>query len=116
MPHSSSTAERDILLILAYCWLLALLPLFLWREDTGIQWHARNGLGLFLAETLLMVPLSLMALPVLLMFKGAGLLVVSAASFLLWLFILGVHIAGMRKALRGEKMIIPAVSAWAERI
>jgi len=116
MPHSSSTAERDILLILAYCWLLALVPLFLLREDAEVQWHARNGLGLFLAETLMVIPLGLMALPVLLVFQGAGLLVVSAASFLLWLAILGVHIAGMRKAHRGERMLIPAVSAWAERI
>jgi uncharacterized membrane protein len=108
--------ERDLLLILAYCWLLALVPLFLRREDRDLQWHARNGLGLFIAETLLMIPLGLVAVPFLLVFKGAGLLFVFILSFLLWLFLLALHLSGMRRALRGERLAVPVVSGWAERI
>ena len=119
-PEPSSAlagfSERDLLLILAYCWLLALVPLFLRREDRELQWHARNGLGLFLAETLLMIPMALAAIPILLFFKGAGLLVVFTLSFLLWLFILALHLSGMRKALRGGRLTVPVVSGWAERI
>jgi len=109
-------SERDLLLILAYCWLLALVPLFLRREDGELQWHARNGLGMFIAETLLMIPLGLMAVPFLLAFKGAGLMMVFACSFLFWLFILALHLVGMRKALRGGRLTVPVVSGWAERI
>jgi len=109
-------SERDLLLILAYCWLLALVPLFLRREDGELQWHARNGLALFIAETLLMIPLGLATVPLLLLFKAAGLMVVFTFLFLFWLLILALHLVGMRKALRGERLAVPFVSGWAERI
>ena len=43
------------MIVLAYLWLLALVPLFAAREDPDIQWHAKHGIVLMAAEVLALV-------------------------------------------------------------
>ena len=40
------------MIVLAYLWPLALVPLLLEKQDPEVQWHAKHGLVLMIAELL----------------------------------------------------------------
>src|SRR5262245_36673310 len=42
--------NRAVMIVLAYLWLLALVPLLVEKDDAEVQWHARHGLVLLVAE------------------------------------------------------------------
>ena len=42
------------MIVLAYLWVLALVPLVVARQDPEVQWHAKHGLVLMIAELLLL--------------------------------------------------------------
>src|SRR5262249_22689966 len=56
--HSSSMPEvspnRSVMIVLAYLWLLALIPLLLEDKDAEVRWHAKHGLVLTVAELVLL--------------------------------------------------------------
>lgn len=104
---------RGPLLVLAYLWLFALLPLAFEKEDAEVRWHARHGLVLAVAELLgflawgaafLVVGVALPgAVPhMLLLGPWAGILV-------LW-----AHVLLAREALRGRRLRVPGLSRWAD--
>ena len=39
------SSDRTIMLVLSYLGILALIPLLMKKDDTEVQWHAKNGLG-----------------------------------------------------------------------
>jgi hypothetical protein len=45
--------NRKSMIVLAYLRPLALVPLLLGKDDAEVQWHARNGIGLMVAELVL---------------------------------------------------------------
>ena len=52
-PPPAGTApgsDRTIFLVLSYLGILCLIPLFVKKDDAEVQWHAKNGTVLFLAE------------------------------------------------------------------
>ena len=42
--------NRTVMIVLAYIWLLALIPLLVEKDDKEVQWHAKHGLVLMIAE------------------------------------------------------------------
>ena len=50
--------NRSAMLVLAYMWPLAVIPLFLTKDDGEVQWHAKHGLVLMAAELALLLGLS----------------------------------------------------------
>ena len=48
MPKDSS--NRGLLIVLAYLWLLVIVPLPHRKNDPEVRWHARHGLLLMAAE------------------------------------------------------------------
>ncbi len=116
MPLETEWSDRTALIVLAYFWILCLVPLFLRREDGELQWHARNGLVLFLVETAVILLLGLAGLPILLFFKGHGFLFLTAVFFLFWAVVLALHVACILRALQGRRLFVPGLSHWAERI
>ena len=98
------------MLILAYLGIFALIPLLVEKEDSEVQWHAKHGLVLLISWIVLaMVVAMLGQMPVV-----GGVLGCAVAPFL-WLVLCIVQIVGMVKALRGERMIIPGISDYADR-
>jgi uncharacterized membrane protein len=116
MSANADLNDRTIFLILAYFWILCLVPLFTRREDAEVQWHAKNGLALFLVETACILALALVGLPVLLLFRGHGFLFLTVLFFLFWALVLALHIGCVLKALQGGRFRIPGLTDWAERI
>lgn len=116
MSSNPQLSDRTALTVLAYFWVLCLIPLFTRREEADLQWHARNGLALFLAETAVILALAVLAVPMLLLFHGHGFLILTALFFLFWAGVLALHIVCVFKALQGGRFRVPLLTEWAERI
>jgi uncharacterized membrane protein len=102
------------MIVLAYLWPLALVPLLLEKQDAEVQWHAKHGLVLTAAEILAVIAFTVVtSLVSVLNFSlgcALGLLVV-----FIWAAILIVHIVAIVKGLAGSRLTIPVVSDFANR-
>jgi hypothetical protein len=114
MPESTVSANRSVMIVLAYLWLLALVPLVLEKHDPEVQWHAKNGLVLAVAELALIVTYIVMTSIVSLATFGLG-CVLSLLFVFGWVGILALHIAAIVKGLNGGRLIVPGISEYASR-
>src|SRR4026207_1023360 len=74
-PHMSdlgASPTRGVMIVLAYLWLLALVPLLVERRDPEVQWHAKHGLVLMIAELILLFGYTVMTSIVSLRATGGG--------------------------------------------
>jgi uncharacterized membrane protein len=115
--HSAIVPEppnRGVMIVLAYLWPLAVVPLLLDKGDPEVQWHAKHGIVLMVAELVLLFAYIMMTSLVSLATFGLG----CALSLLLvfgWIAVLGVHIVAMVKGINGGRLILPVVSDYASR-
>ncbi len=111
-PPSGGSENRGIMIVLAYLWPLAVIPLLVEKDDREVQWHAKHGLVLFAAE--IVVWIVLFAVSALLSSFDCG-----CTGCLLysgfWIAILVVHILCIVKGVKGERFIIPQISQLADR-
>jgi uncharacterized membrane protein len=114
MPESTVSANRSVMIVLSYLWLLALVPLVLEKHDPEVQWHAKNGLVLAVAELALIVTYIVMTSIVSLATFGLG-CVLSLLFVFGWVGILALHIAAIVKGLNGGRLIVPGISEYASR-
>ena len=56
-PRSPSPSRRGAMVVLAYLWPLAIVPLLTSRDDPELSWHARQGLLLMAAELPILIVL-----------------------------------------------------------
>ncbi|HUR35937.1 MAG TPA: hypothetical protein VM032_19170 [Vicinamibacterales bacterium] len=107
--------NRSAMLVLAYMWPLAVIPLVLTRDDVDVQWHAKHGLVLTAAELALLLALGIvMQLLTIITFGVASCLAVVAFVFL-WAGVLALHVFAIVRALHGQRLRIPGVSEYASR-
>ena len=114
MADVEPSPNRGVMIVLAYLWPLALVPLLLQRRDPELQWHARHGLVLMLAEGFLILVYFVIASFVSLASIGLGV----ALMMLLvggWVGILAVHVVAIIKGVNGSRLVIPRVSRYADR-
>ena len=102
------------MIVLAYLWPLAVVPLLVEKNDADVQWHAKHGLVLLAAELLLLMGLAVLTGLVGLATFAFG-CALSMFMILLWVAILGVHIVAMIKGMGGTRLIIPGISGYANR-
>jgi len=106
--------NRGVMIVLAYLWPLALVPLLLEKDDSEVQWHAKHGLVLMVAELAAIfayvIFTSLVSLATLGFGCVLGLLLVFA-----WVGIFAVHIVAILKGVNGGRLIIPGISEYANR-
>lgn len=106
------SSNRGVMIVLSYLWLLALVPLLVEKDDKEVQWHAKHGIVLMLAELFLWIAIyivqailgtilgclfALLTLPV-----GLGIIVV--------------HVLAIVKGIGGGRLIIPGVSQYVEKL
>jgi hypothetical protein len=103
------------MIVLAYLWLLALVPLLTEKDDPEIQWHAKHGIVLMGAELLLLLVYILIVSVVSLAALGLGLLLALFLVFA-WMAILVVHVVAIIKGVSGGKLLIPGVSEYVSRL
>ena len=117
-PPGGGTASpnRGLMIVLSYLGILALIPLLVEKEDREVQWHAKHGLVLFVAEIIIAVVLAIL---------GAVLTGVTAGldfgcggcvlQSIFWIVILVVHVMAIVKGVNGQRLIIPGISQYADR-
>jgi uncharacterized membrane protein len=112
MPGSAPSSNRNIMIVLSYLWLLALVPLLTEKNDKEVQWHAKHGIVLMAAEIILWIAMTAVNM-------ATGLLLGCLVGFfglILWFAILILHILCIVKGINGQRLIIPGVSEFAEKI
>ena len=106
--------NRTIMIVLSYLWLLAIVPLVAEKEDREVQWHAKHGLVLLVAEVVLWIAISIVQFAIIHVFAPLGCLV-SILSIVLWLGILVLHVLCIVKGVNGQRFLIPGISQYADR-
>lgn len=112
MPEPSP--NRAVMIVLAYLWLLALVPLLVEKEDPDIQWHAKHGIVLMVAEAVVLFAYVMMTSVVSLATLGLGCLLGLLLVFG-WVAVLGLHIVAIVKGVNGGRLIVPGISEYANR-
>ena len=111
---SEPSPNRGIMIVLAYLWPLALVPLLVEKDDAEVQWHAKHGIVLMVAEIIILIAFGMVTSIVSLATFGLG-CVLSMFVIFLWIAILGVHVIAIIWGINGKRFLIPGVSEYASR-
>jgi uncharacterized membrane protein len=103
------------MIVLAYLWPLALIPLLLEKQDAEVQWHAKHGLVLMIAELIAIFAYVTFTSVVSLATFGFG-CVLGLLLVFGWVGILALHIVAILKGVNGSRLIIPGISDYANRL
>jgi uncharacterized membrane protein len=116
-PASAPSGNRTVMIVLAYLGLLALIPFLVEKNDKEVQWHAKHGLVLLVAEVAFFIVFSIIlmilgSIPVLGCFAaGVGTLL----WFVVVIGILVIHIMCIVKGVNGQRFTLPYVSEYADK-
>ena len=80
-----------------------------------MQWHAKHGIVLMIAELILLFAYIMMQTLVSLASFGLG-CVLSIFIIFGWIAVLAVHVVAILKGINGTRLIIPGVSDYANRL
>ena len=105
-PTGTVSPNRGLMLVLSYLGILAIIPYVVEKNDPEVQWHAKHGLVLFVAEIILGIVLTMIThfVP----FAGCVL-------WMIWPLIFIFHIFLIVKAVNGQRVMIPGISEYADR-
>ena len=102
------------MIVLAYLWLLAVIPLLVEKQDPEVQWHAKHGIVLMIAELAGLFAYMLLTSIVTVAAFGLG-CILSLFLVFAWVGILALHVAAIIKGVNGGRLIIPGLSDYANR-
>jgi uncharacterized membrane protein len=105
------SSNRNVMILLSYLWLLALIPLVVEKDDREVQWHAKHGLVLAVAELVFWVAFQVVTF---MLGSFLGCLVAIFAPIIGLAFLI-VHIMAIVKGINGSRLIIPGLSQYADR-
>jgi uncharacterized membrane protein len=107
----TQSSNRGVMIVLSYLWLLALVPLLVEKDDKEVQWHAKHGIVLMVAEVVFWIAMSIVQIVL-----GSLLGCLFALLTLpIGLAIVAIHIIAMVKGVNGGRFIIPGLSQYADR-
>ena len=106
--------NRNLMIVLSYLWILFVVPLVAEKDDPEVQWHAKHGLVIFLAEIVLYAVVFVMGMVLDNIWSGFGCALNLASSFI-WLGFLVVRILAIVKGVNGQRFIIPGISDYVNR-
>jgi uncharacterized membrane protein len=106
--------NRGVMIVLAYLWPLALIPLLIEKDDAEVQWHAKHGIVLMVAELVAIFAYAMFTGLVSLVTMGFGCVLLLLLVFG-WVSILALHVVAILKGVNGGRLIVPGVSEYANR-
>jgi len=106
--------NRNLMIVLSYLWLLALIPLLVEKEDREVQWHAKHGLVLTVVEVVVMIGLQVVVMILGAISGGLGCIFTLLIPIFM-LAILIVHVLCIVKGINGQRFLIPGVSEFADK-
>ena len=107
--------NRGLMIVLAYLWILAIVPLLVEKNDREVQWHAKHGIVLMVTELVLWVAIVFLTSVVSLATLGLG-CVLSLFAVFAWMAILVLHAVAIVKGIGGGRLIVPGISQYADRL
>ncbi|HBL28600.1 MAG TPA: hypothetical protein DD490_17330 [Acidobacteria bacterium] len=102
------------MIILSYIWILFIVPFLVEKEDTEVQWHAKHGLVILIAEIVLQTALWIVGI-VLSQIWGSFGCILGIARMLVWVGFLAARIMAIVKGVNGQRLIIPGISEHVSR-
>jgi uncharacterized membrane protein len=107
-PPGEESSNRTLMIVLSYLWILFLVPLLVDKDDPEVQWHAKNGLVLTVAEIMLFVFLNIIVA------TGIGCIFAIFIPFLFVGFTV-IRIVCIVKGINGERFVVPGISKYADK-
>ena len=105
-------SDRTLMVVLSYLWILALIPLLTKKNDREVQWHAKNGLAILVAEIAVWILFTALT-----MFLGDMLgCGMSIVSCVVWIAFLVVRILCIVKGVNGQRYRVPFISDFADKM
>jgi uncharacterized membrane protein len=111
---SAVSPNRSLMIVLSYIWILFIVPFIAEKEDREVQWHARHGLVLTIAEFIFWIAYGILQVVLNKIFSGFG-CVMGLLGPLIGLGFLVVRILCIMKGVNGQRFIIPGVSQYVDR-
>src|SRR3954451_10015428 len=116
-PIGGGTApgsDRTVMVILSYLWILCLIPLLTKKDDNEVQWHAKNGLALLVAEIVVWVLFFVVGMVIRrILFAGCGVAVIEC---IIWIGFLVVRVMAIIKGVNGQRFRVPMISDFADKM
>jgi uncharacterized membrane protein len=108
-----ASSDRTLMVVLAYLWILALIPLIAKKEDREVQWHAKNGLVILGAEIILWILFTILGfiMPAD-MGLGCGM---ATLQCVVWIAFLVVRIIAIVKGVNNQRFRVPVISDFADK-
>ena len=115
-PATGGTVSpnRSVMIVLSYLWILAIVPLLVEKDDREVQWHAKHGLVLLVAEIVVWIAITVVSSVLGAVTAGLGCVVSMLTPFVSLAFLV-LHILCIVKGLNGQRFIIPGISQYADR-
>jgi len=108
----TQSSNRGVMIVLSYLWLLALVPLLVEKDDKEVQWHAKHGIVLMLAEIVFWIAIAIVQ-----MVLGSLLGCLFALLTLpIGLGVIALHVVAIMKGLNGGRLTVPGVSQYADKL
>lgn len=101
------------MVVLSYLWILALIPLLTKKEDREVQWHAKNGLAILVAEVAVWLLFFVIGMFMPSDMLGCGLATIQCV---VWIAFLVVRIIAIVKGVSGQRFRLPLVSDFADKM
>ena len=111
---TTPSPNRSLMIVLAYLWPLAIVPLLVEKNDADVQWHAKHGIVLMVAEIVVLAGFGVLTSIISLATFGLG-CVLSMLAVFIWIAILAIHVAAIVLGVNGRRLLIPGVSEHASR-
>jgi len=102
------SGNRTLMIVLSYLWILFLVPLLVEKNDAEVQWHAKHGLVLTVAEILLQVLFNAIVA------TGVGCIFAIFIPFIFVGFAV-LRLICIVKGINGERFMVPGISQYADK-
>lgn len=110
----SVSPNRSLMIVLSYLWILFIVPLIAEKDDPEVQWHAKHGMVIFIAEIIVHVIIWVASTVLSNVMSGLGCAIGMLGS-LVWLAFLVLRILCIMKGVNGQRFIIPGISEYVNR-
>lgn len=111
---SAPSGNRNVMIVLSYLWFLFLVPLLVEKEDREVQWHAKHGLVLFVAELIVWIAFGVVTAVIGIITAGLGCLIPVLSPLLILGFLI-LRVFCIIKGINGQRLIIPGISPYADK-
>ena len=109
------TEKGRFLSVLAYCWIFVLIPIFAAKDSESVRFHRRQGVLLFIIQTVYAVTISLILGLCRVTVGNIGVVIVGLLLYAGLIILAAASVLGIINAVKGKAKELPYIGALAER-